>query len=399
MMREDRRPLISHIVYRFDVGGLENGVVNLINRLPAEAWRHQIIALTDVAVGFRRRIERDDVDFVSLEKPPGHLVRLFPSLHRLFRHHRPTIVHTRNLAALEATAPAWSAGVPIRIHGEHGRDARDPNGSNRLYRVVRRAYSPFVSKYVAVSRDLQRYLVERIGIAPSRVLRLTNGVDTERFRPRCSNDVLLHDCPFDRAQHWLVGTVGRLDPVKDQMTLARAFISALRLAPMARDRMRLVLAGDGPLRSEVESMLDEAGVRSLVWFAGERTDVPAVLRALDCFVLPSIGEGISNTILEAMASGVPVVATDVGGNSELLSDGFTGLLTRPADADAMARAVLGYFLDPALAARHGAAARQRAVTHFGLQGMVERYQEMYERLLADRGGAIGRALSTAVRSH
>jgi sugar transferase (PEP-CTERM/EpsH1 system associated) len=393
----DPRPLICHVVYRFDVGGLENGVVNLVNRLPETAWRHQILALTEVADGFARRIRRADVEFVSLAKPPGHLVRHYPALHARFRDDAPLIVHTRNLAALEAAAPAWSAGVPVRIHGEHGRDARDPDGQRRRYRMVRRAYSPFVSRYVTVSRDLERYLVERVGIAAARVTHLTNGVDTERFRPRRFDDRMPVGCPFDRRRHWLVGTVGRLDPVKDQTSLARAFAALLQREPAARERVRLVIAGDGPLRADVERVVRDAGIGSLVWFAGERADVPEVLRQLDCFVLPSLGEGISNTILEAMAAGVPVVATAVGGNAELVSDGYTGFLVPPADAAALAQRILGYFLDPALAHRHGAAARQRAVGVFSLQGMVDRYHALYTRALHECGHA-PRPVPAAARS-
>lgn len=398
MKHADLRPLICHVVYRFDVGGLENGVVNLVNRLPESAWRHQILALTEVVEGFRRRIQRDDVSYVALAKPPGHLVRLYPALHARFRDERPLIVHTRNLAALEAAAPAWSAGVPVRIHGEHGRDARDPDGRRRRYRIVRRAYSPFVSRYVTVSRDLERYLVDRVGISPSRVLHLCNGVDTDRFRARRFDDRLPVGCPFDRTRHWLVGTVGRMDPVKDQVNLARAFVAALRDAPAARERLRLVLAGDGPLRPDVERLIDEAGIRPLVWFAGERSDIPDILRHIDCFVLPSLGEGISNTILEAMACGVPVIASRVGGNGELVSDGYTGALVEPADSAALARRILAYFLEPAMARRHGAAGRQRAVDFFSLQGMVERYHELYSRSLHECGHVVAQRLPAAIRS-
>lgn len=398
MKPRDPRPLICHVVYRFDVGGLENGVVNLINRLPETAWRHQILALTEVAEPFRRRIQRADVDYLSLAKPPGHLVRQYPLLHSHFRAAMPAIVHTRNLAALEAAAPAWSAGVPVRIHGEHGRDARDPDGQRRRYRMVRRAYSPFVSRYVTVSRDLERYLVQRVGIPASRVVHLCNGVDTDRFRPRRFEDRLPVGCPFDRRRHWLVGTVGRLDPVKDQTNLARAFARLVHGTPTARERMRLVLAGDGPLRPEVERIVDEAAIRPLVWFAGERSDVPEVLRHLDCFVLPSLGEGISNTILEAMASGVPVVATAVGGNGELVSDGYTGALVPAADSDALAQRILGYFLDPVLAHRHGAGGRQRAVGTFSLQDMVDRYHELYTRSLRECGHPAPRDVAAAVRA-
>ena len=117
----DPRPLIMHVVYRFDVGGLENGVVNLINHMPADGYRHAVLALTE-ATDFSHRIRRDDVPVLSLHKPPGHGLWLYPQIYRLMRSWRPAIVHSRNLAALEAAVPAWAAGVPVRIHGEHGRD-------------------------------------------------------------------------------------------------------------------------------------------------------------------------------------------------------------------------------------------------------------------------------------
>ena len=148
------RPLVAHVVYRFDTGGLENGIVNLINHMPTSAYRHLVVALTEVVPGFARRIERDDVKFIALHKPPGHGAKLYPQLFRLFREQRPAIVHTRNLAALECQVPAALAGVPVRIHGEHGRDVGDLDGTRWRYQWLRRAYRPFVHKYVALSRDL-----------------------------------------------------------------------------------------------------------------------------------------------------------------------------------------------------------------------------------------------------
>ncbi len=122
------------------------------------------MALTEVAPSFAKRVQRHDVEYIALRKPAGHLWKLYPRLLRVFRELQPAIVHTRNLAALEAVVPAWTAGVPVRIHGEHGRDAIDPDGMRRRYQWVRRAYSPFVSRYVAVSKDLERYLRERVGV-------------------------------------------------------------------------------------------------------------------------------------------------------------------------------------------------------------------------------------------
>lgn len=382
-------PLVLHLVYRFDVGGLENGVVNLINHMPAGRFRHAVVALTDCSAGFCRRIARADVDFVSLHKPPGHGAKLYPRLYRLFREQRPAIVHTRNLAALEAVVPAWAAGVAARVHGEHGWDVSDPGGTRRKFQWLRRAYSPFVSRYVALSGHIESYLVDRVGIAPVRVERICNGVDSTRFRPAADGmRGVLGGMPatFAAPGVVVVGTVGRLQAVKDQVGLVRAFALA-RAGGEGGRSLRLVVAGDGPQRAELEAEIRSAGVEDAVWLAGERGNVPEVMRALDFFVLPSKAEGISNTILEAMASGLAVAATAVGGNPELVAAGETGLLVPATDARGMADALLCYASDAALRHRHGAAARRRVEAEFSIDGMVARYMRLYESLLRPPGVA------------
>ncbi len=320
----DLRPLVVHVMHRFDVGGMENGIVNLINHIPRDSYRHAIVALTKVT-DFRKRIRRDDVEFFALDKPPGHSFWIYPRLFRLFRQLRPAIVHTRNLGALEVVVPAWAAGVRARIHGEHGRDFDDLDGSCKKYQWIRRIYRPFVTYYIALSRDLDQYLTQAVGIPEKRVVQIYNGVDAERFHP-AARRAPIPGCPFNDEGLWIVGTVGRMQAVKNQTDLARAFVQALQAAPEARQRLRLVMIGDGPLRNEAQALLEQAGCADLAWLPGERNDVPEILRGLDCFVLPSLAEGISNTILEAMACGLPVIATDVGGNAELIAAGVTGTL-------------------------------------------------------------------------
>lgn len=382
----DLRPLVVHVMYRFDVGGLENGVVNLINRMPVEHYRHAVLSLTGIS-DFRQRILRDDVQFIALGKAPGHLIADYPRLYRLFRELRPAIVHTRNLAALEAAAPAWAAGVPVRIHGEHGRDVGDLDGSNRKYQWVRRFYRPFVSHWVALSRDLEDYLIHRVGVPPGKIAQLYNGVDADRFRPAEQTADMAADCPFRRPDHWLVGTVGRMQTVKDQTLLARAFVLLLERHPELRSRVRLVMIGEGPLRAESLAILEQAGAADMAWLPGERNDIPELLRSLDCFVLPSLAEGISNTILEAMASGLPVIATRVGGNPELVREGGTGVLVPPADAEAMAEAIARYAFAPTTAAECGRQARAEALGRFSMDSMEAAYRGLYDRLLFDSVGA------------
>ena len=377
-------PLVVHVVYRFDTGGLENGVVNLINRMPEQSYRHAVVALTEVVPGFARRIGRDDVPLVSLHKPPGHGVKLYPRLARLFREWQPAVVHTRNLAALEAQVPAWWAGVPVRVHGEHGRDAHDVDGTVKRYQWVRRAHAPFVHHWVALSQDLGTYLQQRVGIAASRVTTICNGVDHERFSPSVQRTAA-PGSPFSDPAQLVVGTVGRMLTVKAQPLLARAFVLALQCRPQLRDRLRLVMVGDGPLRAECEQLLDAAGVRDRAWFSGDRSDVPALMRSFDLFVLPSLAEGISNTILEAMASGLPVVATRVGGNAELVSPGITGTLVPPGDVQALCDAILHWVDDGRARQDAGRAARAEVERRFSLDAMVAAYQGVYDRLRAGAG--------------
>jgi glycosyltransferase involved in cell wall biosynthesis len=181
---------------------------------------------------------------------------------------------------------------------------------------------------------------------------------------------------------FVVGTVGRMQSVKAQPLLSSAFVRALQIAPELRHRLRLVLVGDGPLRFEAQAILAQGQVSALAWMPGERLDVPDVMRGLDAFVLPSLAEGISNTILEAMASALPIVAARVGGNEELIADGQTGALIPAGDVDAMARALVALATDPKKAAALGAAGRRRVEEHFSLAAMVAAYRGVYDGALA-----------------
>jgi sugar transferase (PEP-CTERM/EpsH1 system associated) len=221
-----------------------------------------------------------------------------------------------------------------------------------------------------------------VGIAPQHVVQVYNGVDAERFKPPTAGTPQpIVGCPFQAPEHWLVGTVGRMAPVKDQLLLARAFVQALRLEPAFGESARLVLVGEGPLRAAAQAVLDDAGAGHLAWLPGERGDVADVMRGLNCFVLPSLAEGISNTILEAMATGLPVVATRVGGNAELVGDGRTGVLVPAAQPEPLAQALLALWRNPGQAQAMGRAGRADVEARFSMQAMVGAYQGLYDREL------------------
>ena len=297
---------------------------------------------------------------------------------------RPDIVHTRNLSGLEYLIPATLAGVPGRIHGEHGRDMYDLDGSNVKYNLLRKLIRPVVHHYTAVSKDLGDWLVRTVGIYPDRVTQIYNGVDLQRFYPRSGPRPPLGPAGFAPPGVVVMGTVGRMEAIKDQLTLVRAFLHLLDSEPGACMRLRLVIIGDGLLREESSLLLQAADAEHLAWLPGERADIPDVMRGLDLFVLPSLREGISNTILEAMASGLPVVATRVGGNPELVEEGKTGMLVPPAHPVRLAEAIHTYLANSGQLPRHGQAGRQRAEARFSMEAMVTSYLAVYDAVLNGR---------------
>jgi sugar transferase (PEP-CTERM/EpsH1 system associated) len=380
-MTDREPPLIAHIVYRFAVGGLENGLVNLINNIPADRYRHVVISLTETSA-FESRITQPGVRVIPLHKRAGQDWSIHARLWKMLKALRPAILHTRNLPTLECQVVGWCAGVRARVHGEHGRDTYDLRGETTRYNLLRRSVRPLVHRYIAVSRDLEAWLTQTIRVRPGRLTQIYNGVDVRRFEPRKGARANVLPARFAPDGAIVFGTAGRLQAVKDQPTLARAFVELVRGHPAARAAARLVIIGDGQLREECARILAEGGVAELAWLAGERNDVPKCLQALDVFILPSIAEGISNTILEAMATGLPVIATAVGGNPELVTDGASGILVPPSDAKAMAAAMRRYIDDRGLVTRHGAEGRRIAATRFALDTMVRNYVDVYDAVLA-----------------
>ena len=381
-MSASKPPLIAHILYRFDVGGLENGVVNLINRIPSDRYRHAIISLTD-ATDFKNRLNNPDVEIYCLHKKPGQDPAYLWRLWRLLRKIRPSITHTRNLAALETVVIALLAGVRRRVHSEHGWGMADLHGANRKYRMLRRTMSSLVHRYIGLSKHIENYLHQDVGIPSSKLTQLYNGVDASRFSKETTTSILTELLPagFVSNETIVIGTVGRMEPVKDQLTLAKAFIQLLRLSGDQCSNLRLIMIGDGELRSQAQQLFDEAGIEQQVWLPGSHDRVPELMQAMNIFVLPSRNEGISNTILEAMASSLPVVATRVGGNPELVVEDETGALVPADDPVTMAEALHGYVKNPDQRLAHGQAGRLRVEQHFLLEHMVKKYLSVYDELL------------------
>ena len=290
---------------------------------------------------------------------PGLAVRLAKTLRTI----RPHVVHTHNTAAyLYGTPASLIARVPRVIHTRHGRRLH----ASARGRFAFRGLAKFVNRVVSVSEDTHR-LTLREGINEPKAMVIRNGVDLGRFPLRPART-----CTGPGSNRLVV--VARLSPEKDIATL----IHAVSLVRETRPDWTLDVVGDGPERSSLEALTLTLGIETLVRFHGQQQDVARMLSDASIFVLPSRTEGISLTLLEAMATGLPVVACRVGGNPEVIVDGETGILVPPREPRLMADAILQIQSDMESARRMGNAGRERVERDFCVRRMVSEYEKLYE---------------------
>ena len=364
---------ILHILHSLRIGGLENGAINLINRLDDGRFEHSICCIDESGPMAKRLIRPVDIYALGKGERRDHLLPF--KIASIIRKVKPDIVHTRNWGTIDGAIAAHLSKVRYVVHGEHGREAADPDGANKRRSVIRKALNPLISRFVTVSSELRDWLVRDVGISQDKVIQIINGVDTERFRPAGDKAIARSKTGFD-PDSFLIGTVGRLDPVKDMQTLIDT-IHRLTFNISNKKKIELLIVGSGPEEQKLKARALELQVSDRIYFIGERNDIPELMQAMDVFVLPSIAEGISNTLLEAMASGLPIVATRVGGNPEVVEDGVTGVLFEPGNSVGFAEKLFLYSSNPELARKHGCGGRIRAEERFSLGRMVKEYEKLY----------------------
>jgi sugar transferase (PEP-CTERM/EpsH1 system associated) len=383
----DERPrLVVHVVDALDTAHTDNSLLNLIRHLPPERYRHAIVCLHDQG-GYQGGMHEHGVQIVNLHKRAGrdplHYLRMFDVLRTL----RPDVIHTRDGTGLPAQVVAALAGVKLRVHAEHGRTAAGGCAGPRARWparygacLLRRMLRPLIDHFIAVSSDLEQWLVETIGAEPARVSQIANGVDTVEFHPRLGPSAAVGPPGFMHDGVFVIGSVGRMDDAGNHTTLVEAFLRLIASPHPAHQRLRLLLVGDGPARAECQALLHRAGAAARAWLPGARPDAAQLLRAMDLFVLPSLAEDRTNAILQAMATGLPVVASAVGGNTDLVHPGFTGILVPPMSTEMLAAAIADYCRIPELAARHGARARSQVIARHSMPAMARDYLAVYDTL-------------------
>jgi glycosyltransferase involved in cell wall biosynthesis len=377
---------VLHIITRLIIGGAQENTMLTAALLDPD--RYAVDVISGPQTGSEGSLQEEvRARGIPLTIEPALVREIRPAkdllavvrLARFIRRSRYAIVHTHSSkAGVLGRWAAWLAGTPIIVHTVHGwgHHERQHPLARRFYILLEQVTQRITDKLIVVSpRNIEKGLADGIA-TPAKYVTIRSGIELDRFRrPARPREAVRAELgiPLDAP---VVGTVTRLSPQKAPLD----FVTAAAQVAASRPGAHFVVVGDGPLRAEVESRVAAAGLAGRFHLTGLRRDVPDLLHSFDVFALTSLWEGLPRVLIQAMAAGLPVVATAVDGSAEAVEDGVNGLLTPPGDPQALAAALLRLLGDPALAAQMGAAGQERA-GEFGARKMVDDIAALYETLL------------------
>lgn len=367
--------MLVYVTNSLDPGGAEKLVVEMSLAFDGE-FRVHVLCLDRPGL-WAADLQRRGIPVHCLARRPGLDLRLPLKLARALKGCRADIVH-----AHQCTPWFYSAlsrllyRKPRLLIEEHGREYPEVDNRGRQF-VNRLLIRRLTHRFVAVSEDMKQRLRRFEGLEGEDIQVIYNGVALERRLGQEERESLRRDLGF-AAGDFVVGTIGRFDPVKNLSMLVRSLAAARASAP----RMRGLLVGDGPELAAVRALTAELGISDAVVFPGYRPDARRLVQCLDLFVLSSFSEGASIALLEAVAAGIPVVVTDVGGNVEIVVHDETGWIVPSGSEEALSAAIVRAAGDPELCARLTVAGLRRLEQRFTFDQMLSSYREVYEALLS-----------------
>jgi glycosyltransferase involved in cell wall biosynthesis len=366
---------VAHILSSFEMGGQERVALDLAASQVRADYKVTALSMApppDGPLAAEFRAVGAEVDRVARPRP-GVDPMLVLRLARWLRKNAVDLAHTHNRMALIYGAPAGRLSRAAVVHTKHG---NNPRGGTRL--VAGKLAARFVDAFVAVSPETAQFARSRNEVDERRLSVIPNGIELGRFHPEPAARERIRAELGIGAGDWVVGTVGRIAVEKNQALLLRA------VAPLLGPAARLVVAGDGPLLPSLSELAGSLGIAGFVHLLGVRRDVPDLLNAMDLFVLCSNTEGLPLAVPEAMATGLPVVSTSVGGIPTVVDEGETGFLVPVGDEAALRDRIARLQADPAMSRAWGDRARSAAVARFSAERMQRDYLELYERVLSRR---------------
>lgn len=364
---------LLHVIYSFNTGGLENGLVNLINHLPPEQFSHTICILAE-GKNLLPRLEKE-VNCYELHKRNGNDFRIPFKIASIIRKEKIAVVHTRNWVALvEGITGAAIGGCTRVVHSEHGKEVEDTVSQPWRRKIAKQVCFASVKKIITVSKALEDEFIHNNLCDIPKITTIINGVDCKKFNIKSQGDILKLRRKYKIPENaFVIGSVGRLAKIKN-------FSLLLEILNCCQDHF-LVLVGDGPERAFLEQKARQMSLANRCIFMGEIENVSDVISTFDVFVNTSFYEGISNTILEAMASGIPAVANNVGGTSEIILNGITGFLINGNEKKEFIKILKNLKEDAILRQNLSLFSRRIAEEKYSLRTMVDNYQNAYKSII------------------
>jgi len=371
MLNPDNKINVLHIVLSLEMGGLEKVVVECVPAFDRNIFNVEVCCIDELGC-LSENLKNTNINITLLRKNQDHYDIFFPiKLSRLLRTKNIHILHMHTGTFFIGTQAGILAKTPVKIYTDHGRHLIEP----RIIFFMDRFSGAFSDKIVAVSKELENYLIEVVKLPAYKTTTIINGIDTDTFSYKPKSLQLMNKLNIP-VNHNIIGTVGRLAEVKDQSTMINALIKVRNCLP---DTI-LLLIGDGPMRTELQTLVNNNGLRDHVKFVGNRDDVPDLLNLLDIFLLTSLSEGTSISLLEAMSSGVVPIVTKVGGNTSLVDNDINGKIINPKQVDKLAEDIVELLVNDDLRSSFSKNAINKVHEKFSLNNMINNYTTLYLNL-------------------
>lgn len=373
-----RKIKIAFISYLLDIGGLETLILELCRKLISSEKFLPIVCTFQNNGKLQKEFEEADIPIFITEKKFGTDWTLPLRLARIFKEQKVDIVHTHNSSTwLYGGVAAKLCRLPL-LHTEH----TPPDYHERRWIIIEQMLAMITQQITAVSKGVADFLIGEGKISAEKIKVLYNGVDIKKYAEGA--DVKFpHEESSIQEIDMVVGNISRLTPIKDHATLLYAFKEVVQRAP----RAKLLIVGDGPLKNELLCLRDKLGIKDKVEFLGFQRDIPQLLKLFNIFAfssIPSIKEGLSMSVLEAMASGLPVVSTGIKGTAEAVIDGETGFIVPPREPKIMADAIYRLLLNREEAKRMGESGLERVKRYFSFEKMMSEYESIYQSMVNGR---------------
>ena len=366
---------ILHVVLSLDTGGLERIVVESALAIDKSKYNVEVCCYDQLG-DFSRTLVDNGIKVTLLKRNQSRYDYLFPlKLKKFLKERNVHVLHIHSGTFFLSTQAGILASTPVMIYTDHGR----PLVESKIDILMDRFSCHFVDKIIAVSSQLESYLVDTLRLRRDKVTTIINGINTETFTPREKSETVMKEFGIS-ARDMVIGTVGRLAEVKDHLSLIRAFSIVHSVVP---DTV-LMLVGDGPMHEKIVELIVDMKLSDRVLITRSRNDIPQLMNLFDVFVLSSLSEGTSVALLEAMASGVAPVVTDVGGNPSIVDDNVNGELVRPGNILQIAESIINILQSDVKRKKYADNAAEKVCAQYSITEMIKKYEKLYVELLVSK---------------